>query len=102
MCTHLPCPFSVIFLVKIVYNTCKTIASVRYCVCQREGNGPAGARNTPEPGPRGGTSWPERSLAHPTRTHLLRITTILWRRTTTALSACAPTPARTVGYSLAT
>src|SRR5215216_8210440 len=40
MCTHLPCPFSVIFLVKIVYNTCKAIASVRYYVCQREGNGP--------------------------------------------------------------
>src|SRR5215210_345685 len=44
MCTHLPCPFSVISLIKLVYNACKTISSVRYYVCQREGNGPAGVR----------------------------------------------------------
>src|SRR5918999_5907328 len=42
MCTHLPCPFSVNSLIKLVYNTCKTISSVRYYVYQREGNGPAG------------------------------------------------------------
>jgi hypothetical protein len=54
MCTHLPCPFSAIFLVKAVYNTCKIIASVRYYVYQREGSGPEGATHTPEPGPQKG------------------------------------------------
>src|SRR5215208_4541318 len=65
MCTHLPCPFSVIFLVKTVYNTCKTIASVRYYVCQREGNGPAGVAHSPGPGPQGRSPMDTRESSAP-------------------------------------
>jgi hypothetical protein len=49
-----------------VYNTCKTIASVRYYVCQREGNGPAGVAHSPGPGPQGRSPMDTResSAAH--------------------------------------
>src|SRR5215212_1851656 len=65
MYTHLPCPFSVISLIKLVYNTCKTISNVRYYVYQREGNGPAGAGTPRSPAHRKvGTVDKQQSTAH--------------------------------------
>ena len=46
-----------IFLIKVVYNTCKTIAKVRYYVYQREGNGPAGGLELPGTRPTATTRW---------------------------------------------
>jgi hypothetical protein len=63
---------------------------------------PRGCSSTPEPGPRGRTSWPQRSLAHPARAHRPRIVTTPWRRITPVSSARAHTFARAAECSSAT
>ena len=93
MCTHLPCPFSVIFLVKAVYNTCKTIASVRYYVCQREGNGPAGVGAPRSSAHREDEElWTPKSLAYSVHAKSIRITTLTPARTG---RSSLPTPSST-------